>query len=50
MDPGEAVVAQSEEHEYTPDDSKKSALGENYQQINYFNHHDDYSDIYFDKS
>lgn len=50
MEPGEAVVLSSENQDFLGEDSKKSALGDNFPHSNYFNHHDEYSDIYFDKS
>ena len=49
MDPGEAIVARSEHQYLCGEDSKNSMGGDNYHPTNFFQH-DEYSDIYYDKS
>jgi hypothetical protein len=50
MDPGETVIAASDNQEHHAEESKRSLYGEALHLHSYFNHRDDYSDIYFDKS
>ena len=50
MDAGEALVAYSESQDFDREESKKSFALDQSHPINYFNHNDTYSDIYFDKS
>lgn len=50
MDPGETVVVASDNQEHPKEESKRSLYAEALHMHGVFNHRDDYSDIYFDKS
>lgn len=50
MDPAETVVALSENPDIGREESKRSVLGDSFHPFNHYQNHDEYSDIYFDKS